>query len=656
MIMKKGNQAMMRKIAKAFFPATMFFAFSLVAFASTWAAPAQGTTPPGNNAAAPASAAGDQVIKGGLIINWPKDYLSPSDQNYNGSAETGLTVLNGNLAVPNGSLWLGAGYPPFQNPSVSWNPPAGSLQVGTAGGTSEICLNGTTGASCITAWPSGGTSQWTTSGSNISYNAGNVGIGAAPASGNMLDISSTAGSVGNSAIRALFPAGGGLTGTEFGALAYRNSQWQAVYAKGGTQGASALYTDGQVEMMNGNAGVGVAPFTKFDVASAADSGDGIAFTNNGNNTNTIQSYIDGHWSDRATYAGGCCNSLLLNPDAGNVGIGSAAPGARLEILNTASQPALSIGDSSVDDSSTYGMVNLTRPADTTRAHLAFIRTGNYVWQMGYVANSNTFGIFPWNLTSGGTPAMSFTTGGSVGVGIAAPRTKFDVWGGVISATGSDYNGTALMTSSGGIAYFSNNTVGTGLSVDSGGNVGVSGEVTCIQGTCPPNGAIRITPNLHLNSGAGYAVIANWDNGTTGASQAFRVGNGAGADAFYVLANGNVVANGGMTANSLKLTGRSGIRLDVSDLTGGGTLCLNGGCVTQIKPTYNIRSVAGNSTTYAVAYCDSGDIATGGGINVTTADNIRGSYPYFSGGSVAVGWACSLATSGNFTCYANCVHQ
>jgi hypothetical protein len=62
-------------------------------------------------------------------------------------------------------------------------------------------------------------------------------------------------------------------------------------------------------------------------------------------------------------------------------------------------------------------------------------------------------------------------------------------------------------------------------------------VDCINGNCPPNNAIRFTPNLHLNSGAGYAVILNWDNGTTGANQTFRIGNGQGNDVFSVYADG-----------------------------------------------------------------------------------------------------------------------
>jgi hypothetical protein len=49
--------------------------------------------------------------------------------------------------------------------------------------------------------------------------------------------------------------------------------------------------------------------------------------------------------------------------------------------------------------------------------------------------------------------------------------------------------------------------------------------------------MRMTPNLHINAYNGYAVIINWDQATTGGSQTFRVGNGAGGDAFYITGNG-----------------------------------------------------------------------------------------------------------------------
>ncbi|MCP6718534.1 MAG: collagen-like protein, partial [Patescibacteria group bacterium] len=102
---------------------------------------------------------------------------------------------------------------------------------------------------------------------------GDVGIGAianTDQASHMLDIASTKGSTGYSAIRALYPGGGGLAGTEFGALAHRESQWNAVYAKAGTGGAIALYTDGEVNMMNGNVGIGtIAPSYPLHVESGS---------------------------------------------------------------------------------------------------------------------------------------------------------------------------------------------------------------------------------------------------------------------------------------------------------------------------------------------------------------------------------------------------
>jgi hypothetical protein len=66
---------------------------------------------------------------------------------------------------------------------------------------------------------------------------------------------------------------------------------------------------------------------------------------------------------------------------------------------------------------------------------------------------------------------------------------------------------------------------------------LNGNITRLGGYSPTNGAIRMTPNLHLNALASYSVIVNWDNGTTGATQTFRIGNGASADVYYIRADG-----------------------------------------------------------------------------------------------------------------------
>jgi hypothetical protein len=91
-----------------------------------------------------------------------------------------------------------------------------------------------------------------------------------------------------------------------------------------------------------------------------------------------------------------------------------------------------------------------------------------------------------------------------------------------------------------IFYDSNNT---GYYVDAASTTNLNaltlqGGIPTINGYSPSNGVIRMTPNLHLNSGAGNAVIVNWDNGTTGGSWTFRVGSGnGGGDVYYIRGDG-----------------------------------------------------------------------------------------------------------------------
>jgi hypothetical protein len=63
--------------------------------------------------------------------------------------------------------------------------------------------------------------------------------------------------------------------------------------------------------------------------------DNIAFYQPANNVMAIQGYIDGQWSNRTTYASGCCNSLILQPDIGNVGIRRTDPSYPLDVNGTA---------------------------------------------------------------------------------------------------------------------------------------------------------------------------------------------------------------------------------------------------------------------------------------------------------------------------------
>ena len=79
---------------------------------------------------------------------------------------------------------------------------------------------------------------------------------------------------------------------------------------------------------SGSVGIGTTnPQSKLDVAVGNDN---LIVSNFGDNRMGIQSYIDGQYANRTTYSPGETR-LLLQPEVGNVGIGTTNPGAKLSI-------------------------------------------------------------------------------------------------------------------------------------------------------------------------------------------------------------------------------------------------------------------------------------------------------------------------------------
>lgn len=91
----------------------------------------------------------------------------------------------------------------------------------------------------------------------------------------------------------------------------------------------------------------------------------------------------------------------------------------------------------------------------------------------------------------------------------------------------------------------NLTVPTALTV--GTNITAGGNLTAANLTTAGNlsvgGSISSPNNLNLNAGAGRSAVINWANSTTGGGDSLVVGNGAGAAAMTVKANGNVNLTG-----------------------------------------------------------------------------------------------------------------
>jgi hypothetical protein len=124
--------------------------------------------------------------------------------------------------------------------------------------------------------------------------------------------------------------------------------------------------------------------------------------------------------------------ICINTRGGNVGIGVTNPGGPLDIrtvISDPSVPTVHIGDNA-GDYGDYGMVNLVRRAADggSKAHLAFVRSGNTIFSQGYYNNTNTFGFWPSFTTVTNAPAMAISSSGYVGIGKTNPDYKLDVNG------------------------------------------------------------------------------------------------------------------------------------------------------------------------------------------------------------------------------------
>jgi hypothetical protein len=81
----------------------------------------------------------------------------------------------------------------------------------------------------------------------------------------------------------------------------------------------------------------------------------------------------------------------------------------------------------------------------------------------------------------GTERMRITNTGNIGIGLNNPWAKLQVWGGDFAITGSDFNGTAIVSSHGGVAYFGNDGVSNALGITTSGNV-LIGQSTQVNST------------------------------------------------------------------------------------------------------------------------------------------------------------------------------
>ena len=257
----------------------------------------------------------------------------------------------------------------------------------------------------------------------------------------------------------------------------------------------------RIDGATGNVGIGTtSPWAKLDVSSPTAQA-GILITSDGGNeqfkirrysNNNEQLILGFHSSDYATIQaveqGVAYRPLSLNPNGGNVGIGTTGPDTLLQATNTADGTnyiSYEIGNSAINASNKGGFA--VYELGTLQGSIEYYRDGSGRFEIASKSATN-----PMTFATAGSERIRILPNGNVGIGTTGPGQKLTVNGDVGITTGNQlfvndiaaYTGAMTIGPTGASELKFRTSGSERMRITSSGNVGI--------GTDSPASSAKLT--------------------------------------------------------------------------------------------------------------------------------------------------------------------